>query len=47
MISDTITSLRQNLDNAYAELELKNAVIPSKKTVKNLVDSIRTVTTTS
>lgn len=47
MISDTITSLRQNLDNAYAELAFRNAVIPSKKTVKNLVDSIRTVHTTS
>lgn len=47
MISDTITSLLQNLDNAYAELAFRNAVIPSKKTVKNLVDSIRTVPMTS
>lgn len=42
-ISDTITSMQNNLSQAYVALETKNATIPEQKNLENLAETISTV----
>lgn len=43
MISDTISSIQTNLENAYDELEDKGATIPANKNIQNLANAIASI----
>jgi len=42
-IADTISSMAQNLQSAYNNLEAKGAKIPSNRNIANLADAMETL----
>ena len=44
-ISDTLTSIKQNLIAAYNKLQDKGATMPANKNIENLASTIETVPT--